>query len=237
MRITLKKFSLSLAIGLLTLGSSAVPAAAHASRDGANHDANDALQLVINRGNSEISRRLTTLNTLSGKITGAKKLSADDKATLSQEVTDEISGLTALKTKLDAETDVSAARTDAQGIISDYRVYALLVPKVQLVRVADDQQVAEDKLSALATKLQARVTSSSPSALKSALSDMTSKVTAAQGISGTVQSKVIVLQPSDYNSDHSALSGYRNQLKTAQSDIQAAVSDAKTIIAGLKADK
>jgi hypothetical protein len=223
----------------LTLTSASALATVKGATSAARTTADQAkVQLIINRGNSEIQRRLGTLQTLSGKISSATKLTAGDKATLNGEVTDEINSLTALKTKLDADTTVADARTDAQSIITGYRVYALIVPKVNLVKTADDQQVAEGKLSALAVKLQSRLSAASSSgqklpALQNGLADMNKQISAAQAISSQIESSVIGLQPSDYNSNHSVLNGDRNQLKTAQADIKAAVSDATTIIKGL----
>jgi hypothetical protein len=232
--------TLGTTIGALSLAIIPAAALVTAKSNGTTTAADQAkLQLIINRGNSEIGRRLATLQTLSSKISSATKLTANDKVTLNDEVSNEVSGLTSLKTKLDADTTVIDARTDAQSIITDYRVYALVAPKVNLVKTADDQQVAESKLSALVPKLQTRINSAQSAgknvtALQSGLADMTKQITAAQAISAKIEASVIDLQPTDYNSNHKVLSGDRDQLKTAQTDIQAAVSDATTIVSGLK---
>lgn len=194
---------------------------------------------IISAGDREIGRRLTTLGSLPSKIAGATHLTASDKSMLTAQVSSEQSGLTTLKTKLDAETTLAGAKVDAQSIFSDYRVYALVVPKVQLVKVADDQQVVEVKLTDLAGKLQTRLTAAKNggkdvTALQTQLDDMTAKAQAATAISSSIEAKVINLQPSDYNSDHALLSGDRDQLKTAHGDNQAAIGDAKAIVAALK---
>jgi hypothetical protein len=239
-RITIQRAGILLAASVSSLSLAVVPASAIASaKTTSTTDQQARVQRIITRGNSEISRRLATLNTLSAKISSATKLSSGDQASLSGEVSSEVDGLNALKTKLDADTTVADAQSDAQSIINDYRVYALIVPKVNLVKTADDQQVAEGKLSDLTSKLQTRITAAKSdgkdvSSIQSALTAMTGKVTAAQGISSQIESSVINLQPSDYNGNHSVLSGDRDQLKTAQSDIQAAVTSATTIISQLK---
>jgi hypothetical protein len=197
------------------------------------------LQTIISKGDQEIARRLATLNTLTSKINAATKLSAGDKATLSSEVTSSTSGLTALKSQLDAETTLAAARTDAQSIYSEYRVYALVAPKVGLVKVADDQQAVEGKLTALAQQLQTRITAEQQAGkdvttLQSQLSDMTTQTNAAQAISSSIESGVIGLQPTDYNSNHAVLTGDNTKLKTAHADNQAADTDAKNIVSALK---
>jgi hypothetical protein len=197
------------------------------------------LSTIISKGDQEISRRLTTLATVTSKISAATKLSASDKSYLSEEVSTETSGLTALKTKLDAETTLAGARTDAQSIVTDYRVYALIVPKIQLIKTADDQQVSESKLSALVIKLQSRLTAAKANgkditALQAKLDDMNTQTSNAQAISSAIESKVLTLQPTDYDSDHSLLSGDAAQLKTAHSDNTTAYNDAKSIVAGIK---
>ncbi len=202
-------------------------------------NATNRLANIKSKGDSEISRRLTTLNTLSSKISSYTKTSASDKQALTAEVTAEINGLTALKTKLDAETTVAAAASDVSSMVTEYRVYALLVPKVALIKTADDQQAVEAKLQAMASKLQTRITAAKTAgtdvtAMQASLDDLNAKVTAAVAISSSVEQKVLALQPNDYNSDHTVLGGYRDQLKTAHSDNLAAYADAKSIVTALK---
>ncbi len=197
------------------------------------------LQLIISRGNTEISRRLTVLDTLTTKITSSTKLSNADQQTLSSEVSGEIGGLTSLKTKLDADTSLTTAIPDAQAIFADYRVFALVVPQVNLIKTADQQQITEGKLAALATKIQADITVDQTSGrdvtnLQIELNALSVKTAAAQAISSGIENGVITLTPSDYNTNHAVLSGDRNQLKTAQEDISAAISDAKTLVSNLK---
>jgi len=232
-KISLRNLGLVLGACLTAVSLAVIPASALASTS--TSSTNQArLQRIITRGNSEISRRLTTLNTLTAKINSTTKLSSDDQASLSAEVASEISGLTSLKTQLDAETTVTAAVTDAQSIITEYRVFALVVPKVNLVKTADAQQVAEAKLATLASNLGTRLASTkNDPALQAALTDMNAKVSAAQAISSSVESSVLGLEPTSYTAGE--LATYRDQLKTAQNDNQGAVNDAKTIITGLKA--
>jgi len=218
----------------MTIGgvANAAPAAKTAAQD-------ERVQAIITKGDQEIARRLSTLNTLSNKINAAVKLSAGDKAALSTEVSTTVTGLNTLKTKLDAETTVEAARADAQDILTSYRVYALVVPKVALVKVADDQQVLETKLTTLAQKLQTRLATKKQagkdtSVLQAKLDDLTAKVTAAQAISANIETSVIGLEPNDYNANHAVLGGDNDQLKTARVDLQTARSDAQAIVTGLK---
>lgn len=243
--ISIKQLGLGLTAGLSVIFLAITPAVAVTSSSttstGSTKSASNQarLQEIINRGNSEIDRRLTILNALSSKISSATKLSTTDQATLANDVSSEISGLTSLKTTLDGETQVANAITDAQSIFSDYRVFALVVPKVDLIKTADDQQVTEAKLSDLATKIGSDITADQNTGknvtnLQTQLSALNSKISAAQTISSSIESSVINLSPSDYNSNHSVLSGDRDQLKTAQDNIVTAITDTKNLVSELK---
>src|ERR1700722_15924396 len=112
-RNIIKQLGLAAGTVVVTCSLAALPAAAVAETGTPSTPASAAnqtrLQLIITRGNNEIVRRLTTLNTLSSKISSAPKLTASDQSSLSSEVTTEISGLTSLKAKLDADTTVTTA--------------------------------------------------------------------------------------------------------------------------------
>jgi hypothetical protein len=59
------------------------------------------------------------------------------------------------------------------------------------------------------------------------LSDISSNISAVHAISSNIESAVIGLQPTDYNSNHAVLTGNNTQLK-------AAYTDTKNITAALK---
>jgi ATP-dependent protease HslVU (ClpYQ) ATPase subunit len=197
------------------------------------------LSNIKSRGAAEITRRLTTLGTLQSKINSATHLTSSDAAYLSAEVSSEVSGLTTLQAKLAADTSCATAKVDAQNIINDYRVYALVVPKVELVKTADDQQTTEGKIASLSTELQARITADqnngkNVATLQADLNNLNTQNSNALKISSDIEAVVLPLQPTDYNNDHSILAGDYAQLKTAHGDLVTARDEAKSIISGLK---
>lgn len=190
---------------------------------------------VISKGDQEIARRQATLTTLNAKIAAANHLTDSNKAALTSQVNAAAAGLTALKTKLDSETTLDAAHTDAKSILDSYRVYALIVPKISLIRTADSEQATAARLISLAAKLQTRITDANKSTeLQATLDHMITQANTAQATASAVQAKVLTLQSTDYNNDHTLLSGYRDQLKTARTTLQTSIADAKTIITALK---
>lgn len=193
------------------------------------------LATVISKGDQEITRRQTALTALGTKIADTAHLSASNKAALSSQINIEIAALGALKAKLSSETTLDAAHADAKTIVGDYRIYALIMPKIGLIRATDSEQATTARLLALAAKLQTHVSAAGTATdLRTTLDDMIAQATTAQTTANAVQAKILNLQPTDYNSDHTILSGYRDQLKTAHMAIQASIADAKTIIAALK---
>lgn len=197
---------------------------------------------IIAKGNDEINRRLASLEKLSGEIQSTSKLNSSDQAALEAEVNTELSGLKGLQTQLDGETQLSAAITDAQNIISEYRVYALVLPKVWLIKVADTQQTTEAKLTTVAQKLQTRLNADQTAAkdvtaLVADLASLNSDISSAASISSSIEQAVLPLQPGDYDTNHSILSGDAAKLQTAHNDCVSAAAQAKTIITGLESLK
>lgn len=197
------------------------------------------LTAIKTKGDAELGRRVDTLAKLLITINSATRLSSSSKQALSEQVSNENVALVALRVKLAAETTVADAANDVKTLVTEYRVYALIVPKVQLIRAADDEQVAEAKLLALQAKLTTRINNARTAgkdvaALQAKLDDMTANLAQAQSISSEVETSVLPLQPTDYNNDHTILSGQRDKLKTAKTAAQAAFTDAKAIVAGLK---
>jgi len=239
--------TLIIALGLLTPVLSMATAHAEASTStprgaaatGTSTADSKRLTAIKTRGDAELGRRVDTLARLLITINSATKLSDSSKQALSEQVGNENVALAALRVKLAAETTVADAANDIKTMITEYRVYALIVPKVQIIRAADDEQAAEAKLLALQAKLTTRINNASAAgkdvtALQTKLDDMAANLTQAQLISAGVETSVLPLQPTDYDNDHTILSGYRDNLKTAKIAAQAAFTDAKAIVAGLK---
>lgn len=204
--------------------------------------ANQAAHLtnLKTRGATEIDRRLASLNTALAALQTSTKITSTDKTALASQIQDEVTALTSLKAKLAANTVLAEARADVASIATDYRVYALMLPKTRLVAAADRQTMAVTQLTDLSNKLETRLTAAKSNgknvaALQTSLIQLkTQLATATTGSSGVV-AKVLALQPSDVNANRTVLAGYRQALVTAQAELKAARTTAKTIVDGLAA--
>lgn len=198
---------------------------------------NTNLQKQIAEGDAKIARRLSDLQTLTTRVQSLSAVSNKDKDKLVSNINGTAAGLTALKKQLDKETTLSAAETDVQNIYSNFRVYLLVIPRVRVISLADFERIQEANWTTVATVLQPLVGAAQDKAtLTPLLNDAVANLSQAHTTSVNDEAKVLALQPSDYNSDHSVLSGNFSDLKGAEAKVAKAKGDMKTIIAALKKD-
>jgi DNA repair exonuclease SbcCD ATPase subunit len=200
------------------------------------------LTTLKTKGDAEITRRQGNLNTALNKIASLTSLSAGDKSALTTEVQNEISGLTTLKSKLDNETALDAARTDVQSIITDYRVYVLVLPVARLVEAIDQLTNVEAKLTTLQAKIQGAADKDQSAgkdvtSIQKNITDLQAQINTAQNATTGLTAKLLALKPADYNADHTVLMQYRTSVGSAETALKAARDDAKQAIDGLNALK
>ncbi len=106
------------------------------------------------RADTLVDNRIASLNKVLQRIQNDTSLSADDKTSLSAEVQTNINSLTQLKTKIDADTDITTARADAKTIITSYKIFAIFEPKIRTLITIDNLSALQVKISSLTPKLQ-----------------------------------------------------------------------------------
>jgi hypothetical protein len=192
-------------------------------------------------GDCEINRRFTTLTALSAKVSGSKVLTSSDAAALQSEITSTTSGLTGLKTAIDAETDVATLKTDIAKIATDYRVYLLVVRQVNLVNGADGVAAAQAKFATVNTTLTARIAAAKAAgkdtaAAQTDLDAMNASVTAAAGLASPLPSALLALTPAQYDAGTAGpvMDNAKTALGQARDDIKSAIASAKACRDALK---
>jgi hypothetical protein len=200
----------------------------------------DKAQHLQQKANKELTRRIESLQQLTDKINGAKKLSAAEKTTLTQNVQTEITNLTTLQTKIQGDTDLLTLQTDVQSIVKSYRVYALYMPQIQVMVAADRVVTIIDQMTTLHNKLQTRLTDAQTkgknvTSLQTLLTDMQTKITDAQTQANSVVTTVSGLTPDGYPGNKTTLTSARKTLQAVRLDLVAASQDALKIVQGLHA--
>ena len=192
-------------------------------------------------GDCEIARRNTTLNDLAAKVTASKTLTSADAAALSSEIASTRSGLAGLKTTIDSETGLVALRADIAKIATDYRVYLLVVPQVNLVSAADTVMAAQAKFSKVNDALAARIAAAKAAgkdtnAAQADLDAMNAAVTKAVGLATPLPAALLPLTVAQYNGGTAGpvLAGARTSLGQARDQLKAAAASAKACRDALK---
>ena len=202
----------------------------------------DRVVNLQDRGNKEIDTRTNSLNGLLGRVQEMKKVSNTQKSAISNEVQNEINTLTNLKAKIGSDTSTTSLKADDQSITKAYRVYALIMPRLNISAAADRINTVADMLSTIVGKLQARLASTSNSITQAKLDEMTAKIADARTQAQAALTETASLQPDNgvqtvMQSNTSALKDARTKIQAAQKDLIAARQDAKSVIEMLGKNK
>jgi hypothetical protein len=238
--------------------SAASPAPSPATRDAAHrYCAEQWTAAIADRtvatlralGDCEVDRRLATLETLDTRVADSRVFTdrhkdqlrnANDMNPASYET--ERTGLRALRSKIDAETDLAALRGLIGDIAQDFRVYLLVVPKTHLVGGGDAVDKASDHFDQLAQRLAAAIDKADAAGKDVAearrlLDDLKAKVRQADAEASPVAARIMPLSPDDWNSGKAGpvLAAARDSLRDARDLLRASRADARQIIEILKA--
>lgn len=186
------------------------------------------------KASKELDRRISSLNKLLTRINGIKRLTADQKSTLTTQVQNEISNLNALKTKIAGDTDIATLRTDVQSIVKSYRIYALFIPKIYIIVNADRLVDIADEMTQIAGKLQARidaakVAGNDTTEMQNLLSDYNAKIADAKTQAQNAINLVMPLIPDGFPGNKTTLQSARTTLQTARADLRDARKDTQQI--------
>lgn len=166
------------------------------------------LKRLIKRGDNLINARVNTLNALKNRVVAkGNKLTDTQKIDLNTLIDGNINGLKELKAKIDAGTDIAVVKDLIKSIYTNYRIYAVFVPKVHLIIALDRLQNHLDGLDAVYVKIQENIDK-----LKAKGKDVAKRQTAlesAKTMKTEIQTKITAaleaakaLKPADYPDTH-----------------------------------
>lgn len=180
------------------------------------------------KGDKEIDRRIGALNDLDARVGEMQRVSDAFKQSLNATIGAEISNLTALKAKIDADTDSATLKADMKSITDGYRIFALVLPQGRIAAAADRIATIVNMMGTLGTKLQTRVQAAGAAgndttAASALLVDMSTKLSDAQTQAQAAITVSATLQPD--GGDKTKMAANLAALKQARADIVAAQKD------------
>jgi hypothetical protein len=217
--------------------ASLAPVAAARQVRPAATDATTTLAGIKTRSASEIARRQTALAARLTLVTSSSpNLTAADRTALGTLITNDQAGLTALGTKIAADTDLATAKADHQQIFTGYRVFALALPQTRLVRANDALiAVALPRLTDAQTRLVTALAKAGKTDQAAAkMADLQAQIAAIRTATDGLSAKVLGLTPAQWNADHTVLAGPRQSLTSSRTALQKARADIVAVRAMLQ---
>ncbi|HLX40482.1 MAG TPA: hypothetical protein VKR42_08115 [Ktedonobacteraceae bacterium] len=214
-------------LGLMAL-SMLVPSTAFASSTTSPTCAATDVQCVIDIGNQYIAQRESSLAKLSSNVVALankNELHSDQAAAIQSDITTNESALSSLKTKLDAETNATAAREDVRNIFLEFRIYLVVIPRDLRQVHVDLEENLKDAMKDMESTLQAAIKAapiSKQAQLNSLFNDYVNQLAAAETQIDTALTNLPALTPAYYDSNPTS---YASTLKTVSSSELAAHTD------------
>ena len=180
---------------------------------------------------NKIDARINALNNLKSRIDDTKKMGSDGKAVLDATITASINDMTALKAKIDADTDQATYKEDVKSLTKDYRIYLLVMPQGRIMAAADRITNIASLMTALSTQLQAKISTGQAAgkdatSVNASLSDYNSKVADANVQAQAAINEISSLKPD--GGDKTIFQSNQTVLKDARTKIHAGMADLKT---------
>lgn len=186
------------------------------------------------RAQTEITRRVTFLTELSGKIDKIKKLSDADKTALKAEIQTQIDGLNTLLAKINADTDLTTLQADVKSIVSGYYIFAFFRVKISLLVATDRMGVTADNMTTVYTKLQTRINEAQTGGqdvteLNALLEDMLEKLNLAKTQYAEAETLLSSLTAQGYPTNRASLLLAKEKIKAGAANLRLAYQDAVKI--------
>jgi|SRR5579884_4097884 len=236
------------ALALLLIA--AVPTVALAAPKASQNPQSCNLSCLQTFGNTEIGKRLTSLQNETSKINTqvSKQHLTNDQATpLLNKITDDENGLTTLKNNLDALTpddqqNEQLARQDDKDIFTTYRIYAVFLPVTTHVALLDIMANIDAKLEADKPKLQEAIQDDPQhqAQLNPLFNDYVTQLKEAEAQMDAAQGQLPVLTPSTFNEHNgdyqNAWNAFKSDCQNAYKALKQAISDHHQMVQILKGD-
>jgi hypothetical protein len=180
-----------------------------------------------------IHRRVTTLDDLSAKLGEATRMTSAHRATLSSTYSTDTSGLNQLDSKLQAEATCDAVRADAQAVVQDYYVFALVVPQSGLTAAADAGRYGAGRLATAEPAIKKAIAllpdGSTKTAAQASYDDLVAQVTTATSDFSGVGDAVLALTPASFPTRTGVLKAQAARTAAGGQALAKALQDARAL--------
>lgn len=229
-RVTTVAASLG-AAALLATGTSAPAYAATVARTCTA----SALAAAKTAVGASVSHRDSVISAMAGQLDARPHLSSAHRSTLAALYSADQAGLAQVLARVQADTTCAAASTDAQHIVTDYRVYLLVVPQSGLALGGDVGTYGAQTLTAAEPAVRLAIellpSGSSKDQAHTLYDDMAAQASVALADFAGVGDAVLALTPADYPGSSATLKAQAARVASGAKSLAAAGSDASQLAA------
>jgi hypothetical protein len=213
-----------------TAGATAAAGAATASGNSGSSAVPTTLAGIKAKAATDITDRVNALNGAIAKVNAAKDL-GPGQATLVSYLGADISPLQQLNQTTQGDSTLQQAAHDFGTILSDYRVYVLVLPAARMAAYADHAlATAIPKLTADAAKAQSRVTPANQGTLQPLIDDLNGQITTATNATNGLAATVLAFTPAQWNANNALLAASKASDQAAAGALQKGRADVAQMV-------
>ena len=195
----------------------------------------DWIERIRARALEAIEKRLTTIDELEVAIARSETIHPGHAGQLQGELRGSAAGLESLAGKIRAADDFDTLRALVPKIFEDYRIYAIVAPKVHLVLASDAAGAVADRLTAAGSSLGDVLDRLEAHGLDMAearvlLAEMQRLTLSGGDWAASVPPMVLGLTPADYPGSNETLREAQAVAKSAGTDLRSAGNNAHEIV-------
>lgn len=238
-----------LALPVLAAGGLALPglAAASAPSTASSPSSPSSIPpLARTRAETAITVRISAVDATLTVVQQTGWFASSDQGALENILTGDLNGngpapgLNALLTTIKNETDPSKFKAEVRSIYTDYRIYALALPQVHLVRANDRlsvdtvptlEQLSGDLKTAIA---QGAKEGKNVTAAQEAVQDMDNQIATIEQKTGGTSAGLLALTPAGWNGNHGVVLPFRQDVQAAATAAKQARQDGRAALKDLR---
>jgi hypothetical protein len=192
------------------------------------------LSAIKAKAQADVTHRVNALNAAIAEVNAASGLGSDQGALVAYLKTD-IAPLQQLNDTIQADTSVKQAEKDFSSVLSNYRVYVLVLPAATLASEADRATItAIPNLTKASSQALSLENPRNQAEVQPVVNDLNGQISTASTATSGLASTVLALTPTQWNANHNLLSGPKSAAHTAVSALQKSRSDVAQILSDLK---
>ncbi len=187
---------------------------------------------VITAGDQLIAKRQGALDTLRDKVAAELKaghITGDQANALQADIATNQHNLASLKTRLDADTSVSAARQDVKNILFEFRIYAVVLPRDYQQLHFDIERKLDEKMQDAKAKIQKAIADAhgdKKARLTALYNDYVAHLKTAEAQFDIIQTNLPTLTPANFNTARTTYEAHLRAVRSAEKAAHEAIHQA-----------